>query len=893
MSNMALKYQFEQWISTLGSSLLSEIQKKFLNLLIDNFDTIALLGINGGARAKKIGWLIENNHETFSTVFPNLNTQCTSSEKFSRIDELVIGPFRGFSTKESFTFDKKYTFMYGPNGSGKSSFCEGLEYALLDSIEEAESKRIRLETYIRNTQNSYTVRPKVYWLDKEKQKVEITPNSTAYRFSFVEKNRIDGFARITATTPSNQKDRIATLFGLDAFSDFVNKFTDNFDSRYITLINQKEEIFKIEAQKIVLSENRIIQIDVEINKYVESAETLINEVAQEGISSLNGLKNYLVGEDDVSGIINALQEQKAENIPDNLKFYTINLLFFSLSNIKADLVALTTKLERLWNISSEVNYKNLYSAIESIAQDAKVDKSICPACKTSIDNVFVNPFENAVSELAKLGELSDLQNRIGELGVSLSKQVRNTSANIKEIKALKATVSNEVLKIPEFTEFDYINIATIENWKPRLEREIADIEKEFQNTETLYSELHNYNATLQKKRIEKDTIDATLRKYQGFKTRYDDIVAAEKTLTEQKDELQAEIKKFFATNESKLKEIDEQNKKIEINKQYVEAYCNLIGKLKSYRNNLPAQLAEGLSDRVLDYYNTINGHDPDFEKLGWLTLPTAPEEKISISFKGDGRPHDALLILSEGHVKVLGLSILLAKAVKDNLGFLIFDDIVNAIDDDHRGGIAELLLKHPDLKNRQHIITCHGPDFINKLEHKLTASIASKEVRSYRFVPPDTVEERGIRISAGDSKHYLLIAQEALNKDNRKDVASNCRRAIESISDQLWKKLGNTLNINLTVKMRAPGNKPDLSSVVDSLIREVKIIDGLQELHIDFKQLKEKYPWSLLNTGTHEQEDLPEFERKDVSDLLTLVLSIEKKVAAVKLEILSSYKPNP
>jgi len=161
MSNIALKYQFEQWIMTLESSSLSDIQKKFLNLLINYFDTIFPLGINGGARAKKIGWLIENNHETLSTAFPNLNSRRTNSERVSRIDELVIGPFRGFSTKESFVFDKKYTFMYGPNGSGKSSFCEGLEYALLDSIEEAESKRIRLGTYIQNTQNSYSVRPKV------------------------------------------------------------------------------------------------------------------------------------------------------------------------------------------------------------------------------------------------------------------------------------------------------------------------------------------------------------------------------------------------------------------------------------------------------------------------------------------------------------------------------------------------------------------------------------------------------------------------------------------------------------------------------------------------------------------------------------------------------------
>ena len=57
----------------------------------------------------------------------------------------------------------------------------------------------------------------------------------------------------------------------------------------------------------------------------------------------------------------------------------------------------------------------------------------------------------------------------------------------------------------------------------------------------------------------------------------------------------------------------------------------------------------------------------------------------------DGSTSEALQVLSEGHIKILGLSILLAKAVHDNLNFIIFDDIVNAIDDDHRNGVADLL----------------------------------------------------------------------------------------------------------------------------------------------------------------------------------------------------------
>ena len=354
---------------------------------------------------------------------------------------------------------------------------------------------------------------------------------------------------------------------------------------------------------------------------------------------------------------------------------------------------------------------------------------------------------------------------------------------------------------------------------------------------------------------------------------------------EEKTKHQAKNTEFLARNESKIKEIEQLSKKIIINNEYVKSYHKLISNLKKYRNGLPLRLAAGLSDQTKEFYNIINAHDPVFEKLESLKLPTAAGEKITIRFHGDKKEHDALLILSEGHIKVLGLSLLLSKVVSEDLGFIIYDDIVNAIDDEHRDGIAELLLLNPVLKDRQHIITCHGDIFINKLEQKLGASAAGKEVKGYRFLPPDSFEERGIRISVGTSKHYLLLAKKALEEDARKDVASRCRQAIESISEQLWNKLCKKLNINLTVKMRSLGARPDLSSVVTSLIKELQGISGLSELLSDFKKLKEKYSWSLLNKGTHEQGDLAELERQDVTDLLSLVENIEVKVNEVKLEI--------
>lgn len=885
-----IKKEFYRWITASELSSLSDTDKKLLNLLIVYFDVILPLGTAGGTRAKKIGQLIESKNTTLSSDLPDLEPQTTSeTEVFKSIIELKIGPFRGFSSEETFIFDKKYIFMYGPNGSGKSSFCEGLEYSLLGGIEESGLKRIDIHTYTKNAQTGRYKKPITYGLNSEKQKVEITQNPSAYQFSFIEKNRIDNFARIAATTPSSQKDRIASLFGLDAFSDFVDGFTENFnDDKYLTLINKKEIEFAAENQKIEASKTRIVEIEKELKEQAKATVSLINDVAQEKVKTLSELKIFLVGEDGTKGVINALQEKKAASIPDNLDISIVEIVFNEVNKMRVLLNLLTLKNLELNKSSSELNFKDLYSALVSISKDITKDKSICPACKTPINNVTVNPFDNASSELMKMGELAILQSDIETVAISLSKKTRETNEYIQKLNTFKKTIGNLEPSFSIYTEFTFTGIATINTWKKILENELNTNEKELVEHEKLINDIKIFNSTLQLKRNEKEKLDIGLRRFQDLKQNHDKIDAQQKNLLAEQSKLKEAVTEFNNQNKSKLKEIEDIRKKIAINMEYVHSYQKLIKRLKDYKTQLPSSLSSGLSDKTKEFYNIINAHDPDFEKLEKLELPTSIGEKITICFQGERKTHDALLILSEGHIKVLGLSLLLSKVVSEDLGFIIFDDIVNAIDDEHRDGIAELLLNNPDIKNRQHIITCHGDIFINKLEHKLGASVAGKEVKSYRFVPSDSIEERGIKISVGDSKHYLLLAKKSLAEDARKDVASRCRQAIESISEQLWIKLGKKLNVNLTVKMRAPGARPDLSSVVESLIKEIQGITGPGELLSNLKLLKEKYPWSLLNKGTHEQGDLPELERKDVSDLLSLVEKIETNVTELRLEVVKS-----
>ncbi len=874
----SVKNEFFKWIKSLDEATLSEHKMKLLNAFISNFDNILPLGTASGKRAHKISEIIQSQYLTLATELPEITIDSTSlKERITHISELEIGPFRGFASKEKISFDRKYIFLHGPNGSGKSSFCEGLEYALLGDIAEASAKRIELNEYIRNTVNNQSEIPVVYTGSNAKKQA-VTANHSLYRFAFIEKNRIDGFARITAATPSEQKDRIATLFGLDAFSLFVDGFTDNFSTK-LPLVAVNAQAF--ESARLINEENilRLAKIDEELTLNNDAFKDLIKKVAVPSVTTHEMLKLFLLGEDGISGKISQLQKNKAETIPDNIILDSFDQLPVKIDESLEIIKNLNNDIHQLMVNIAGVKYSDLYSALTNLEA---VSRDVCPACKTPLSSVVVNPFENAKAELEKLKILTELQERISSSGRDLNSIVNEVLAMIEFINGNIEKLELVVEALPSVLTFEYTNIVTIQNSIIILQSEINSLTTKLDCLGSIRNKVETYNMQLEDKRKHQQVVDDEIKKYLEFENKRNELSAREKMLIEEKTNTGNTIDNFQKENAAKISKIETEKNKIEVFQKFALAYDAIIKDLKNYRNGLPSRVSEGLSEKAMEYYNTINSHDPHFEHLAFLSLPSSTGAKITLTFKESNQINDALHVLSDGHIKVLGLSILLAKIYNDGLGFVIFDDVVNAIDDDHRSGIADLLLSHPDFNDKQMIITCHGEQFINKLEHKLGASTSSTEVTRYRFYPADSIDTRGIKISIGDIKHYIVQAEEAFSRNELKNSAFKCRQAVESISDTLWKKLAKEKNVSLTVKIRAPGVQPDLSTVVDSLIKEVRTIDPISELYKSLSRLKEKYPWSLLNKGAHEQDEMPEFERLDISNLIELIKGIETQVIGIK-----------
>jgi hypothetical protein len=356
-----------------------------------------------------------------------------------------------------------------------------------------------------------------------------------------------------------------------------------------------------------------------------------------------------------------------------------------------------------------------------------------------------------------------------------------------------------------------------------------------------------------------------------------------KEKVQQIESLEKEIKKIDDNSAKILKTIEKEKALCDFNRGIIVAYNKVINSIISYNNDLPQKISKDLEEKIVDYYNTINQDDADFEKISGIILPDATSDKLMITFKDESNL-EALQVLSEGHIKILGLSILLAKAIHDDLKFIVFDDIVNAIDDDHRNGIADLLMNHMDFSSVQIILSTHGEQFIFKLQDKLGKQRYNKDAITYKFIPADSLEERGVVAEYSDAKAPLDAAEKKYAENEIKDSASKCRQAMECIAYNLWNLIAKIPNGMIAVGMRSPKSTPELSSIVDGLIKKTAKIEGMEDIHSELVSLKEDSNWTILNKGTHYEDEQKEFERSDVRKVIDHLIALDSLVRSVKIE---------
>ncbi len=334
------------------------------------------------------------------------------------------GPFRGFASQEKFLFDEECTIAYGPNGSGKSSFFEALELALLGEIEEANAKRIRVDDYIVNEQSKQRSRPIVKGSDVDGTEMEISPSPVLYRFCFVEKNRIEKFARISATTEHEQIARIAALFGLDDFNRFVNEFTTRFVEVSGIDIAGRNGVLLRERRETVRNSQSVLDTFADKQREFRQAQSDLLKLAEwdEGFPELDSmLHGKLSGGKATEG---RLQELDAALLATGEAEVSLP----SPSDIEEAFEAFQTcwRLQAATRIAlneqlQKVSFRRLHQAVLDVE---RYTSNECPACSTPIRDTRENPFRRAQTELEALADIARLEETLQQQWLSFASASR-------------------------------------------------------------------------------------------------------------------------------------------------------------------------------------------------------------------------------------------------------------------------------------------------------------------------------------------------------------------------------------------------------------------------------------------------------------------------------------
>ncbi|WP_271008468.1 AAA family ATPase [Paucibacter sp. B51] len=865
-----------------SSPALSEHEKKLANLMLVAFDEIAAVGTAGGRRGKVLAKLIVDKGEKAPTALEIVNDEGGANElPIVRITKVEVENFRGFTDKHTFEFKNPYTFVYGPNGTGKSSLCEALEFGLLASIHEAESKRIPVLDYIRNATSRKAAKPVLYGETAEDQVVEVKADPRIFEFCFIEKNRIDGFARVAANTPSAQQGRLAALFGLEEFNTFATQFNESLGSYLAELVGKKGKELA-ERAKSLAAHQAILASLPEKTKIVETRGAALLAKHPE-CKDLEEVKVALAGPEGNGGKrkannveIGRLQNLKPATVPGTPGVLDVTENLLRLFKEKAEAEELVNQYK------DQLSLRDLYAAM---LRNRDRFGNECPACASDLYRdgrlaVPIDPYSNAKEKLEQFDAALKAEERIMEIRETIDVHWQDLLSNIAKLPASAAAI--EFDRAPEITSFsteasEVKNSAGIEVFlrtvpgKQELLQALMDAavthnEKVEQSVAAIKT-LEDANLLISKD-LEEIVAIATL------------VAANAKSNS---DATQA-IEKFNRENEELISEAEAEKPGVDRSLCYSVAYEALRAKLLAYNAELPLALSADLNEKTLKFYNEINKNDHPSDRLKSLRLPTAVGEKIEIEFQS-GPPCDALQVLSEGHIRCLGLAILLAKITRDCLPFLIFDDVVNSIDDEHRSAIIDLILNPEEVGNRQLIVTTHGEDFVKRLENAVPMKKYNETVTRIDFLVP--LAAKKITVKLDSPRHYLMVATRSYEDGHTRDSLSYIRKAFEDVLNRLWKKIANRkLSAQVNVGMRGPG-EPDLMSLATGLHQFLgrKEVTVFQEAIPYLGEMlgygeRHQIEWNYLNKGTHEEDRAEEFDAAIVRRMLETVSKLDEAIGA-------------
>jgi recombinational DNA repair ATPase RecF len=851
---------------------------RFANMVLEDFEAVAETAPQRNARSAHLAGVARR---VLSTTAPEVPRAAAAEPKLEfpwrRLRSLSVGPFRGFVREEDFDLTKQVVLFYGPNGTGKTSLCEALERALLGSVQEADLKRVEEDLYLVNLYAGRFVEPRLTASDDEGQEVPVVPSADQFRFYFVEKNRIDAFSRIASRPPAQRAELIATLFGMEQFNDFVGRFNDSMDAE-LKLGNLRQ--LELKQKRTVLDGDRAL-VEGEANAL--AAHDVEDAAYAKGLApgALVADLRVRIGTAEAPGRLgqlNVLLDAVPARVIDVDRARVVAACQAA-DKAADDLQGTADELRRR---AVQVSFKAMYTAVRDLREPSG-DR--CPACDTPLDRVVRDPYERAQTGLRDLEELANIEQRHEAQAETLGAASRTLSGLLIRVRDFLGDAGRADTPVARC-----LRALTTEPQPPCWWRDAREQLSPDEGGQTMWDCIllacDEIEAADKLARLQSTERAALVDERDALQKCQLHLVGRDQTrqgIIDAAAAARRRIEQFDVDNARLIEQAAEEARNNARDAPIKDAYDRFLPYLRQFKNELPRILLSGLNDLAMELYNEFNYRDREEDKLAALHLPLTSGERIEIEFRGaPGRRCDALTVLSEGHIRCLGLAILLAKNIAIKAPLLIFDDAINAIDHEHRGGIRRALFEGDRLADVQVLVTCHSHEFIKDIQNQMPHD-RRDDCQEYLLMYHEGDHHPLVHRDIG-SANYVSRANVALTRFDSREALSFARKALEMLLNKAWKWLSSHDLGELTVQMDGPTSPPNARSKCQAIRK--KLEQSVAFEHASKAPLTEALDvllgipannvWTYLNKGTHEEEDRDDFDPEQVETVIRTLERIDR-----------------
>jgi energy-coupling factor transporter ATP-binding protein EcfA2 len=604
-----------------------------------------------------------------------------------RIKRIELSWFRGAAENGSLDTDLKSVVVYGSNGSGKSTFVDSLEYLInkgLIAHLAHEYSGSNQEKGVRNTQAPADKLSKcsVTFEDNSFISAEIQPSGaseissnptdlkTAIQ-SWDVKNHIlrqDEVARFIHCSKGEKYSTLLPLLGLSELEYAAENL------RQIKL--RVSAVSGIESNK-----GRIQQLILEASGHLTSldeseVQNKLNEIARKyGIekpaNEISSLSGQLTTK--INSLLNSLEPLQTRHV------ITKQIVNENIAQKLGDMTSADNQAETQVDASID----NRISVLDSTEKYVSLitDHSVvieCPACGQKV--LGSQLAEHVTKELEKLKELRKVTNVAKEkrraLAVSLQNVIEHCANQAFRSWVMSPGQEDLLATIEELTKLDIP--ANGSKWKTETLARALILFPKFQST--LEMEAKNMPSPINELVNDRDLVNLCAK----MPLLYD---------------LQKDVNRVAVL----MKGLEESE-----------------GLVRREIRNKTRQILATISDRVKLLWSELHPNEP----IGNVSLCTHGEQDktidVSLNFFGTEQ-QSPRLTLSEGYRNSLGLCIFLALTKLNPDGGPIFlDDIVSSLDREHRGMLADLILKN--FNDRQIILFTHDREWYTELRYRMPST---------------------------------------------------------------------------------------------------------------------------------------------------------------------------